>query len=77
MLVRCGSDDCRPQGSILCPTLFFYFVNNMPEIIKNASSRFLLMTLSDIIIYIFYMHSDEYRGLLQNSIDQLVQCTKD
>ena len=57
---------------------FFYFVNNMPEIIKNASSRFLLMTLSDIIIFIFlYMHSDEYRGFLQNSIDQLVQCTKD
>ena len=60
-----------PQGGVLDPTLFIYFINDMPEILKC----FIKIVADDTKVYIA-MQSGEHRRF-QKSIDQLVQWTKD
>ena len=61
-----------PQGSVLGPTLFIYFINDMPE-----NLRCFVKIFADDITVCTAVQSDKHCRLLQNSIDQLVQWTKD
>ena len=57
-----------PQGSVLGPTLFIYFINDMPE-----NLRCFVKIFADDITVCTAVQSDKHCRLLQNSIDQLVQ----
>ena len=61
-----------PQGSGLSPTLFIYFINDMPEILKCLVKIF----ADDTKVYTA-AQSEEHCRLMQNRTDQLVQWTKD
>ena len=58
--------------SVLGPSLFVYFMNGIPEILKC----FIKIFADDTKEYTA-MQSDKHRRLPQNNIDQLVQWTKD
>ena len=60
------------QGSVLGPTLFIYFINDMPDILKC----FVKFFADDTKVYTA-VQSEEHCRLVQNSTDQLVQWTKD
>ena len=61
-----------PQGSVLGPTLFIYFINDMPDILKC----FVKFFADDTKVYTA-VQSEEHCRLMQTSTDQLVQWTKD
>ena len=71
MLRRGSCDSGIPQGSVLGPTLFIYFINDMPDILKC----FVKIFADDTKVYTA-VQSEEHCRLMQNSIDQLVQWTK-
>ena len=55
-----------PQGSVLGPTLFIIFVNDMPNVINSM----LLMFADDTKLY-RTIDSSQDHNILQNDIDQL------
>ena len=57
-----------PKGSVLGPTLFIYFIYDMPEIVNC----FIKISADDTKVYTA-VQSEEHCRLMQNSIDQLVQ----
>ena len=56
-----------PQGSILGPMLFIYFINDMTEFLKC----FVKIFADDTKVYTA-AQSEEHCRLMQNRIDQLV-----
>ena len=62
-----GRGSSVPQGSVLGPTLFINFINDMPE---NLTCFFKIF--SDDIKVCTAVQSDKHCRLLQSSTDQLV-----
>ena len=59
-----------PKGSVLGPTLFIYFIYDMPEIVNC----FIKISADDTITKVYTaVQPEEHCRLMQNSIDQLVQ----
>lgn len=61
-----------PQGSVLGPTLFIYYINDMPECVKSSIKIF----ADDTKIY-SPLHSDDDKTVLQESLNNLVKWTED
>jgi len=60
-----------PQGSVLGPTLFLYFINDMPDKVECGIKIF----ADDTKAYAEVDNSDESRVRVQNSIDRLAEWT--
>ena len=61
-----------PQGSVLGPTLFIYFINDMPDVVHSLIKIF----ADDTKIYRPIVNNDDY-VLLQKSLDNLVEWSND
>ena len=61
-----------PQGSVLGPTLFVYFINDMPDVINCLIKVF----ADDTKVYTDAL-SSEQRTLLQSSVDRLLVWSND
>ena len=55
-----------PQGSVLCPALFLYYINDMPEDLTSTVRLF----ADEIIVYLTVI-SDTDTGKLQTDLDKL------
>ena len=60
------------QGSVLGPTLFVYFINDMPDVIKCLVKIF----ADDTKVYTDAL-SSEQRTMLQSSVDRLLVWSND
>ena len=61
-----------PQGSVLGPTLFIYFINDLPDVIKNSRVK---IFADDTKAYNSIKNSDDV-DYLQNSIDEMYMWTQ-
>ena len=59
-----------PQGSVLGPTLFIYFINDLPDKVDCTMKVF----ADDTKIY-SQIHSIESRDLLQSNLDEMLKWT--
>ena len=59
-----------PQGSVLGPSLFIYFINDLPDVTNS-----LLKIFADDTKVYSAINSEEDRDKLQHSIDQMVKWT--
>ena len=59
-----------PQGSVLGPSLFIYFINDLPDVTNS-----LLKIFADDTKVYSKIQSEEDRDKLQISIDQMVKWT--
>ncbi len=59
-----------PQGSVLGPLLFLLYMNDLPQVLQNASIK---MFADDCKFYVIFRRNREARDLLQADIDQLMQ----
>ena len=61
-----------PQGSVLGPTLFIYFINDLPNVVQNSSIK---IFADDTKVY-NSVNNPENVNHLQNAIDNLYQWTQ-
>lgn len=55
-----------PQGSVLVPTLFIYFINDLPNVVKNSNVK---IFADDTKVYHRFDNLDKVK-VLQNAIDE-------
>ena len=61
-----------PQGSVLGPTLFIYFINDLPNVVKNSKVK---IFADDTKVYNSINKTDDV-SCLQNSIDEMFLWTQ-
>ena len=61
-----------PQGSVLGPTLFIYFINDLPKVVKNSKVK---IFADDTKVYNSINKTDDV-DCLQNSIDEMFMWTQ-
>ena len=61
-----------PQGSVLGPTLFIYFINDLPNVVKSSKVK---IFADDTKVYNSIKNPDNVK-CLQNSIDEMFLWTQ-
>jgi hypothetical protein len=67
-------DSGVPQGSVLGPTLFITFINQVFEVSMNSKSRIILY--ADDMVHLHPLDEDNSEGIVQTDIDVISDCIK-